>query len=91
MEGADYFNRACIPEFAIAGMAVYTGVSTVVTGVFPVLTGSTADVGFEGSWKMAGGGKAELGTNGGYGFVRIAKEAFGFLRFFLCARWAHVL
>ena len=89
MEGSDYFNRACIPAFSIAGMAVYTGVSTVV--FFPVLTGSTADVGFEDSWKMAGGGKAEVGTDGGYGFVWIAEEVFGFLRFFLCARWAHVL
>ena len=47
MEGSDYFNRACIPAFSIAGMAVYTGVSTVV--FFPVLTGSTADVEFEDS------------------------------------------
>ena len=31
---------------------------------------------------MAGGGKAEVGTDGGYGFVGIAEEAFGFLRFF---------
>ena len=49
---------------------------------FPVFAGGAADVGFEDSGKMAGGGKAQVGTNGGYGFVGIAEEAFGFLRFF---------
>ena len=33
-EGSDYFNRAGISAFSIAGMAVYTGVAAV-TGVFP--------------------------------------------------------
>ena len=31
---------------------------------------------------MTGGGKAEIGSDGGEGLVRIAEEAFGFLRFF---------
>ena len=33
-EDSDYFNRAGISAFSIAGMAVYTGVAAV-TGVFP--------------------------------------------------------
>ena len=31
---------------------------------------------------MAGGGKAEVRTNGGQGLIRIMEEAFCFLRFF---------
>ena len=50
--------------------------------LFPILTGCAADVGFEHSGKMTGGGKAEIGADGGEGLVRIAEEAFGFLRFF---------
>ena len=50
--------------------------------LFPILTGCAADVGFEYSGKMTGGGKAEIGADGGEGLVRIAEEAFGFLRFF---------
>ena len=51
--------------------------------LFPILTGCAADVGFEYSGKMTGGGKAEIGADGGEGLVRIAEEAFGLLRFFL--------
>ena len=33
-EGADYYNRVCIPVFFISGAALRTGVAAV-TGVFP--------------------------------------------------------
>ena len=49
---------------------------------FPIFTGRTADIGFEYPRKMAGGGKAEVRTNGGQGLIRIAEEALCFLRFF---------
>ena len=42
-----------------------------------------ADAGFEHSGKMAGGGKSEIGPDSGQRFIRIAEEAFCFLRFFL--------
>lgn len=50
--------------------------------LFPIFAGCAADVGFEHPRKMTGGGKAEIRTDGGQGFIRIAEEAFGFLRFF---------
>ena len=50
--------------------------------LFPILAGCAADVGFEHSGKMTGGGKAEVRGNGGQGFIRIAEEALCFLRFF---------
>ena len=45
--------------------------------LFPILAGRAADVGFEYSRKMAGGGKAEIRTDGGQGFIRITEEALG--------------
>ena len=50
--------------------------------LFPIFAGCAADVGFEHPRKMTGGGKAEIRTDGGQGFIRIAEEALCFLRFF---------
>ena len=52
---------------------------------FPIFAGRAADIGFEYPRKMAGGGKAEIRANRGQRFIRIAEEAFCFLRFFLQA------
>ena len=48
----------------------------------PIFAACAADAGFEHSEKMAGGGKAEIRANRGQRFIRIAEEAFCFLRFF---------
>ena len=50
--------------------------------LFPIFTGRTADIGFEYPRKMAGGGQAEVRTNGGQRLIRITEEALCFLRFF---------
>ena len=49
----------------------------------PIFAACAADAGFEYSGKMAGGGKSEIGPDSGQRFIRIAEEAFCFLRFFL--------
>jgi len=51
----------------------------------PIFAACAAGAGFEHSGKMAGGGKSEIGPDSGQRFIRIAEEAFCFLRFFLQA------
>ena len=64
-------------------LAQYVCCAEAVTGIYPDIRCVCCRPGFEHSGKMAGGGKSEIGPDSGQSFIRIAEEAFCFLRFFL--------